>query len=222
MAQNPHVKRVEFIKSAVHPADYPVSELPEIAIAGRSNVGKSSLLNKLVNRRRLAKVSSTPGRTQLLNFFQVNDAFVVCDLPGYGYAKVPLAVKKTWGKMIETYLEQREPLRGLMLLMDVRRDPAEWERNLIAFCSANGRTILPVVTKVDKLPPSKRSLAIQRVAGGLGLTASQVVGWSATTGEGLELLWRRTIRLAGLDTPAPPIDTPPPAPTPPPDGTPPA
>lgn len=203
MPYNPNVIAATFIKSAVHPKDYPdTGGLPEIAVAGRSNVGKSSLINTLVNRRRLAKVSNTPGRTQLLNFFQVDDRFVLCDLPGYGYARVPVAVKAQWGRMIETYVERREPLRGLLMLMDARREPGEFEHALVAWLSHHGRAVLPVVTKIDKLSPSKRKPAVAAIAKGLGLAPRQVVAWSAVTGDGLEVLWRRVVRLTGTEAAA--------------------
>lgn len=190
MADNRYVRHVEFVKSAVHPPDYPQTGLPEIAIAGRSNVGKSSLINKLVNRKRMARVSNTPGRTQLLNFFTVNNAFSLCDLPGYGYARVPAAVQRQWGPMVENYLNEREDLRALLLLMDVRREPGEWEAQVCTWCSAVGLAVIPVVTKVDKLNKSKRGIAIAKVARGMGFSARQVVGWSAVTGDGLDPLWR--------------------------------
>ena len=198
MASNPHVRSVRFVKSAVNPPDFPAEALPEIAIAGRSNVGKSSLINKLVNRRRLARVSNTPGRTQLLNFFVVNEAFTLCDLPGYGYAKVPRALKAIWGSMIETYMLEREPLRALVLLLDIRRTPGDFETSLIHWCSHHGHAVLPVVTKVDKLSKSKRGLAIRGIADTLGFRPRSVIGWSAVTGEGLDPLWRGVVRLVGL------------------------
>lgn len=198
MAENPNVRTVEFIKSAVARKDWPdPNGLPEVAIAGRSNVGKSSLLNRLVNRRRLARVSNTPGRTQLLNFFRVNGAFVVCDLPGYGFAKVPTAIKAGWGPMIEGYLEGRTPLRVLMLLVDCRRDPGSWEIGLATYCSQRGLALLPVVTKIDKVPKSQRFPTLLRIGGTLGLPVEQLVAFSAETGEGLEVLWGRLLRLLG-------------------------
>jgi GTP-binding protein len=125
------IKSAEFITSAVKPSQYPPAEMPEIAFAGRSNVGKSSLINTLVNRKRLVKTSNTPGRTQLINFFSVNGVLTFVDLPGYGYARVPLPVKKTWGPMVETYLKGRENLKGVVLLMDIRRLPQQEEKTLI-------------------------------------------------------------------------------------------
>ena len=113
----------EFVTSAVKPDQYPPVKYPEMAFAGRSNVGKSSLINTLVNRKRLVKTSSTPGRTQLINFFDINNHFTFVDLPGYGYAKVPTAVRKKWGPMIETYLSGRDSLKGVVVILDIRRNP---------------------------------------------------------------------------------------------------
>jgi len=201
MADNPYARSAKFLKSAVHPKDYPPEEYPELAVAGRSNVGKSSLINRLVNRRRLAKVSNTPGRTQLLNFFLINDRFVLCDLPGYGYAKVPNKVRARWGPMIETYVSTRDCLGTMMLLVDVRRTPGEWEAGVVAWASRYGLALLPVVTKVDKLPPSKRKPAIAKVARKLGFSPKHVVAWSAVTGEGLSELWKRIDRFTGTADP---------------------
>jgi hypothetical protein len=117
------IKSAEFIKSAAKSSHYPPARLPEIVFAGRSNVGKSSLINILVNRKRLAKTSSTPGRTQLINFFEINAELVFVDIPGFGYAKVPEAVRRSWAPMIETYLATRRTLKGLVLIMDSRRTP---------------------------------------------------------------------------------------------------
>ncbi len=121
----------EFVLSAKEPAHYPPAVLPEIAFAGRSNVGKSSLINTLLNRKGLARTSNTPGRTQEINFFRVNDRFAFIDLPGYGYAKVPESIRKQWGPMVETYLRERDTLRLVVLILDVRRDPSEEDLQLI-------------------------------------------------------------------------------------------
>lgn len=187
-----------FITSAVYPKSYPETSLPEVAIAGRSNVGKSTLINGLVNRKKLAKVSNTPGRTQLLNFFLINETFVLCDLPGYGYAKVPAEIRKNWRPMIETYLARREQLKLLMLLVDIRRDPGTFETDLIGWATAHGLAILPVATKLDKLSASKRKPALNRVAKGLGLDSRSLFGWSALSGEGGEKLWRTLNRRLNL------------------------
>ena len=187
-----------FITSAVYPKSYPETALPEVAIAGRSNVGKSTLINGLVNRKKLAKVSNTPGRTQLLNFFLINNAFVLCDLPGYGYAKVPAEIRKNWRPMIETYLARREQLKLLMLLVDIRRDPGTFETDLIGWATAHGLAILPVATKLDKLSASKRKPALNRVAKGLGLDSRSLFGWSALSGEGGERLWHTLNRRLNL------------------------
>ncbi|MCB9526475.1 MAG: YihA family ribosome biogenesis GTP-binding protein [Myxococcales bacterium] len=195
MPENPHVHTARFITSAVAPGGYPETGLPEIAIAGRSNVGKSSLLNTFVNQRRLAKVSGTPGRTQLLNFFDINGQFVVCDLPGYGYAKVPPSVKAAWGPMVERYLSGRPPLKGLLLLVDCRRTPGEWERDLVGFATANGLQVGLVATKIDKLPKSKQVPVLAELARRFGVARHQVVAFSSLTGEGIEPLWRRIQRM---------------------------
>ncbi len=195
MAENPHVRQIAFLQSATHPDHYPQTTCPEIAIAGRSNVGKSSLLNRLVNRKRLAKVSSTPGRTQLLNFFMVNDSFTICDLPGYGYAKVPIEMQRSWGKMMSLYFKSRESLRAVMLLIDVRRDPAQFELDMIQVALSSGYVIIPVVTKCDKVAPSKRGVEVARIAKKLGLPARRVIAWSAESGLGLEELWAAVERV---------------------------
>ena len=125
------IKSAKFVKSAAKSSQYPPAILPEIAFAGRSNVGKSSLINILINRKHLVKTSSTPGRTQLINFFVINETFSFVDLPGYGYARVPKSVKKNWGPMIETYFSTRETLKGVVFIMDIRRMPDQKELNLI-------------------------------------------------------------------------------------------
>ena len=151
-----HVKRAEFIKSAVKPAHYPTANLPEIAFAGRSNVGKSSLINTLVNRRNLVKTSRQPGRTQLINFFDINGAFTLVDLPGYGYAKVPAAVRKNWRPMIEGYLTGRPTLRGVVVLLDIRRDGDPKDLDLINWLNHLKIPTIIVLTKADKFKRTKQ------------------------------------------------------------------
>ena len=193
------VSSATFIKSAVFPDAYPdMGGLPEIAVVGRSNVGKSTLINGLVNRKRLAKVSNTPGRTQLLNFFLINQEFVLCDVPGYGFAKVPGAVKKNWQPMIETYLARRETLRAVILLVDIRREPGKFETDLIGWVSSHGLGILPIATKVDKLPRSKIKPALSTIARGLGIDSHELFAWSGSNGFGGEKIWMQLQRRLGL------------------------
>ena len=145
----------EFVTSATRPSQYPPAELPEVAFVGRSNVGKSSLINTLVNRKHLVKTSSTPGRTQLINFFDINDNLTFVDLPGYGYARVPAAVRKKWGPMIETYLSTRKTLKGVVIILDIRRLPREEEQNLIQWLAHFSICGIIVLTKTDKLSKTK-------------------------------------------------------------------
>ena len=153
------LRKVEFVKSATHPRHYPPAEMREIAFAGRSNVGKSSLINGLLQRKNLVKVSNTPGRTQLLNFFQVNDELSIVDLPGYGFAKVPHEVKDKWGKMIENYLKTRETLCAVIVLMDLRRGIQEDDIQLIEALPFFQIQPILVFTKADKY---KRNARLQR------------------------------------------------------------
>ena len=171
----------EFVKSAVKPSQYPEELLPEIAFVGRSNVGKSSLINTLLNRRSLVKTSSTPGRTQLINFFNINKAFTFVDLPGYGYAKVPRNVVKSWGDMIETYLSSRETLNGVVMLMDIRREPGKDEEDLIHWFQHYQIPALYVLTKADKFSNQKRVVQHERCAKSLGLDKSMLIPFSAKT-----------------------------------------
>ncbi len=184
-----HVKSAEFVTSAVKPTHYPPSEFPEVAFAGRSNVGKSSLINKLVNRKRLVKTSSTPGRTQLINFFTVNENLSFVDLPGYGYAKVPKAVKKKWGPMVESYLASRSSLKAVVLLMDLRRTPRQEEFNLIDWLLHYKIPMILVLTKADKLSKTKQRKQRLVAADILGIEAEDLHLFSAKSGLGKENLW---------------------------------
>lgn len=184
------IKSADFVISATQPGNYPPENLPEIAFAGRSNVGKSTLINKLVNRKRLVKTSSTPGRTQLLNFFNINDAFVFVDLPGYGYAKVPDRVKKDWGKMIETFLSTRLTLKGVVLILDIRRNPGEEENNFISWLHQQGIPTVLILTKADKLSKTKQKKQIQIIEKALSVNPEELICFSAKTRQGLDSVWK--------------------------------
>jgi GTP-binding protein len=183
------VKSAEFITSAVKSSQYPAYGHPEIAFAGRSNVGKSSLINTLVNRKHLVKTSQTPGRTQLINFFLVNDCLGFVDLPGYGYAKVPAAVRKNWGPMIETYLQTRQNLKAVVLIMDIRRIPDHKEFDLISWLANFNIPMIPVITKADKLKKAKIQLQLAANAQALAMEKSRLILFSAKTRLGKNALW---------------------------------
>ncbi len=185
------VKSTEFVKSAVKPSQYPPGDLPEIAFAGRSNVGKSSLINALVNRKNLVRTSSTPGRTQLINFFNVNGQFTLVDLPGYGFAKVPLAVKREWGPMMETYLAKRSNLRGTVLILDIRRTPVAEDSLMLQWLRAYDIPPLLVVTKCDKVSKNERAKQADVIARTLGVTKGELCFFSALSKEGTDEVWRR-------------------------------
>jgi GTP-binding protein len=193
------IKTAQFITSAVKPAQYPPPDFPEVAFAGRSNVGKSSLINTLVNRKRLVKTSSTPGRTQLINFFLINGALSLVDLPGYGYAKVPVAVKKKWGPMIETYLSTRPGLAAVVLLMDIRRTPRQEEFNLFHWLAHYAISVIPVLTKADKLSKTKQKKQLQAIARTLDIGEQELILFSAKSRLGKEALWRRLARHVEID-----------------------
>ncbi len=185
------IKSATFVKSATRPGNYPPTDFPEVAFAGRSNVGKSSLINILVNRRGLVRTSSTPGRTQLLNFFDINSTFYLVDLPGYGFAKVPLAVKKEWGPMVRTYLEGRQNLRALLLLFDIRRTPREEDLQLLDWLEELEVPTIPVITKVDKISRSRRETQLRSILEATGLPRDAFTLFSALTREGRDEIWQR-------------------------------
>ncbi len=160
------ITSAQFIKSAVWPPQYPPPAMPEIAFVGRSNVGKSSLINTLVGRKNLAKTSNTPGRTQLINFFVINEKTSFVDLPGYGFAKVPQSVKKDWGEMMEAYLKERQNLALVVFILDIRRDPSNDDLSLRDWLEHYRIPYLYILTKADKLSNNQaitRKRAIEKV-----------------------------------------------------------
>jgi len=183
------IKSAEFIKSAVKPAQYPDEALPEFAFTGRSNVGKSSLINTLVNRKRLVKTSATPGRTQLINFFLINKTFSFVDLPGYGYAKVPASVRKKWGPMIETYLSTRKTLKGVALIMDVRRIPGLQDLNFIEWLYYYHIPGMLILTKADKLSKTKQLTQKAAIAKALSVDKDDLILFSAKSRLGKDMVW---------------------------------
>ncbi|PIE62039.1 MAG: YihA family ribosome biogenesis GTP-binding protein [Desulfobacterales bacterium] len=180
---------VEFVKSAVKPEQYPEYELPEIAFAGRSNVGKSSLINTLIQRKGMVKTSSKPGCTQLINFFLVNDDLSLVDLPGYGYAKVSKKIRAQWQPMVERYLSTRKNLLGLVLLIDIRRDPRAEEFELAHWLESNEIPYLVVLTKADKLSRAKQSKRLDAICRQLNRDKNGVILFSSKTRVGRSVVW---------------------------------
>jgi GTP-binding protein len=184
------IHSAEFLQSAGRPDQFPDGGRPEVAFAGRSNVGKSSLINRLLGRRGLARTSSTPGRTRTINFYTVNDAFLFADLPGYGYAKVSRALQEEWWVLVEKYLADRRPLRGVVHLTDARHPPTEQDRELQEFLAAVQVPCIHVLTKGDKVPRGRRVAAQRAACEVLGTAAPNAIVFSAETGEGAGDLWR--------------------------------
>jgi len=183
------IRSLEFLGGMASPGGWrPDPVLPEVAFAGRSNVGKSSLLNKLIHRRKFARVSNTPGRTREVNFFKVNDAFVFVDLPGYGYARISKERRAEWRPLIESYLKTSPQLRGIVQLLDVRHDPTNDDRQMLDFLGELGVPTIIVLTKMDKLTATERAKRVPAISSILVLDSDQVVPFSATTGEGRDEL----------------------------------
>lgn len=185
------ITSAEFIKSAVWPPQYPPAIMPEIAFVGRSNVGKSSLINTLVGRKNLAKTSNTPGRTQLINYFTINEKISFVDLPGYGFAKVPQSVKKDWGDMMEAYLRERQSLCLVILILDIRRDPSEDDLSLRDWLENYRIPYLYVLTKSDKLSNNQAIARKRAIEKTLKVSAgSKPVLFSAKTQKGKSDIWQ--------------------------------
>jgi GTP-binding protein len=181
----------DFVLSAKEPRHYPPAGIPEIAFSGRSNVGKSSLINTLLNRKRLARTSTTPGRTQEINFFRINDGFFFVDLPGYGYARVPEAIRRQWGPMVETYLRDRPTLRLVVVILDVRRDPSREDLQLIQWLEFYSIEYIVVITKADKI--SRNELRVRKGLIGKAIpdaVKAPMLVFSSKTAEGKEAIWK--------------------------------
>jgi len=182
------IKTVEFIKSAVKPSQYPEYDFPEIAFAGRSNVGKSSLINTLIQRKNMVKTSSKPGCTQLINFFLVNDNLSFVDLPGYGYAKVSKKIRSQWQPMVNLYLSQRQSLLGLILLIDIRRDPGKEELDMIDWMESHEMPYLVILTKSDKLSKTKQQKRLLSICSQIDREKNGVILFSAKTKKGRDTI----------------------------------
>lgn len=168
----------------------PENTLPEIAFAGKSNVGKSSLINGLMNRKALARTSATPGKTQTINFYNVNEALYLVDLPGYGYAKVSAKEKEKWGKLIERYLHGSKQLKAIFLLIDIRHDPSANDKMMYRWIVDQGFAPIIIATKLDKLKRSQVDKHLKAVRQGLGvLPGTKIIGFSSVTKQGREEIW---------------------------------
>ncbi|MFO0748958.1 MAG: ribosome biogenesis GTP-binding protein YihA/YsxC [Myxococcota bacterium] len=190
--------RIDFVKSAAHIKDAPSSLLPEVAVCGRSNVGKSSLLNTLCNRRQLARVSSTPGRTRLINFFDVQGHVMLVDLPGYGFARAPKNDVEQWGETIQAYLRDRPQLRLTLLLVDARRLPEKEEQELLMWFRQTGRPCLAVLTKADKVGKSELEHRRRKAAELLFMEPSDVILFSTLTRAGKDEIWSTILAACGV------------------------
>lgn len=184
------ITKAEFVKSAVWPPQYPEASMPEIAFVGRSNVGKSSLINTLVARKNLAKTSNTPGRTQLINFFTINEKLSFVDLPGYGFAKVSQSVKKDWGEMIEAYLKERQNLALVIFILDIRRNPSADDLSLRDWLDSYRLPYLYILTKADKLSNNQASAQRRAIEKILRVSAERTILFSAKTQKGKDKIWQ--------------------------------
>jgi GTP-binding protein len=183
------IRKLEFVGGMASASGWrPESELPEIAFAGRSNVGKSSLLNRLVRRKAFARVSRTPGRTREINFFRVNDQFLLADLPGYGYAKISKEKKADWKPLIEGYLRRTPKLAGVVQLLDIRREPSDDDIAMLDYLAELELPTVIVLTKIDKLPVRSAHERAEEIMKSLSLSKDQTIPFSATTGAGRDEL----------------------------------
>jgi len=183
------VHSADFVTSAPALKSCPPADWPEIAFAGRSNVGKSSLINCLLNRKGLVRTSSTPGRTQLLNFFAINQALYFVDLPGYGFARAPRSVREQWQPMVHGYLHGRSTLKAVVWLLDVRRDPSSEDLQFLDWLEGSEIPTIPVVTKVDKISRNQLQRRMAKIAGSTGLSADLFTPFSVLNRQGYDEVW---------------------------------
>ena len=186
------INSAEFLLSASTKRQFPAETLPEIAFAGRSNVGKSTLINSLLNRKKLVKTSATPGKTQLINFFKVNDKFYFVDLPGYGYAKVPESVRRKWQSLVEAYLSERKTLRNVVLIIDCRHSPTVQDRQLLEWLGYYQRPSSIVASKIDKLKRGQIQKHLQKIKNDLSIE-SVPLGHSSTQYGRSEEIWKKVV-----------------------------
>lgn len=185
------ITQAEIVISAVGPDQYPNDALPEIALAGRSNVGKSSFINKMIQRKNLARTSSQPGKTQTLNFYKLNDAFYFVDVPGYGYAKVAKSERERWGKFIEEYITTREKLRAVVLLIDIRHEPTKDDQQMYQWLQYIDVPRIVVATKADKIPKGKIQKHLKQVKETLQMDKeTPLLAFSAETAYGKDEAWK--------------------------------
>ncbi|WP_456342030.1 ribosome biogenesis GTP-binding protein YihA/YsxC [Thermovibrio sp.] len=189
------IKNVKLYKTVYQPEDIPQTPYNEVAFVGRSNVGKSSLLNTLANNFKLAKVSSQPGKTRSINFYLIDGKFFLVDLPGYGFAKVPLSEQKRWRELIENYLKNRDRLKGVFLLVDSKVGPTEKDLQMKEWLDFYGIPYIVVATKVDKLKQKERRSLEERIRKGLGDDSVKVIPFSSKTREGRDRLLKELARL---------------------------
>jgi len=185
-----NIHNVSLTISAVKPNQYPKTSFPDLAFAGRSNVGKSSLINKLLNRKSLARVSAKPGKTATINFYNIDDCINFVDLPGYGFARVSKEEKHKWGQMIDTYLHTRDTLSQVILLVDSRHNPTEDDKLMLSFIRGVCDRAVVVATKFDKLKPSQRDGSLHNIISTLGLSGDDIlIPFSTINSTGVEEFW---------------------------------
>lgn len=184
------VNNAEFIISAVSPKQYPPDQLPEIALAGRSNVGKSSFINRLINRKNLVRTSSKPGKTQTLNFYLINEMLHFVDVPGYGYAKVSKTEREKWGRMLEEYFETRGPLKAVVLVVDIRHEPSREDKQMVEYINHLDIPLIIIATKMDKISKNKRARAINQMEKTFAQYENlTIIPFSSETGENKDKAW---------------------------------